>query len=237
MLLDVQELNYSNVFKNIALCDDKQIALNKKGSGIKRLVLLSFFITQAQNIAKDKKIIFAIEEIENAQSLEHQKKLVDFLKSLIKSNSQIILTTHSPFIVRLLDLKSLRIVSNKIPYIKTLEKQVLPFSSNGAFLSEVNFLAFNIGDETYHNELYGHIEMCQKMDEYKKLSIEKHSTKIYTRLERNEEKKEAIDLSTFIRHQIHHPENNKNTKYTNEELQTSIEDMREFLMEIDKETK
>ena len=38
-----------------------------------------------------------------------------------------------------------------------------------------------------------------------------------------------ITLTEYIRHQIHHPENNNNVRYTREELKESIELMREFI--------
>jgi hypothetical protein len=36
-------------------------------------------------------------------------------------------------------------------------------------------------------------------------------------------------VSEYIRHQIHHPENMHNAKFTDEQLQTSINDMRVFI--------
>ena len=36
-------------------------------------------------------------------------------------------------------------------------------------------------------------------------------------------------MSEYIRHQIHHPENTNNIRFTNEELQQSINDMRDFI--------
>jgi hypothetical protein len=36
-------------------------------------------------------------------------------------------------------------------------------------------------------------------------------------------------VSEYIRHQIHHPENTHNNRFTDEQLQTSINDMRVFI--------
>ena len=36
-------------------------------------------------------------------------------------------------------------------------------------------------------------------------------------------------VSEYIRHQIHHPENTHNARYTDEQLQASINDMRVFI--------
>lgn len=38
-----------------------------------------------------------------------------------------------------------------------------------------------------------------------------------------------ITLSEYIRHQIYHPENTNNMRYTKEQLKTSIDEMRIFL--------
>lgn len=42
-------------------------------------------------------------------------------------------------------------------------------------------------------------------------------------------KSEQKILTEYIRHQIHHPENNLNRRYTESELNTSIELMRIFI--------
>ena len=36
-------------------------------------------------------------------------------------------------------------------------------------------------------------------------------------------------LTEYIRHQIHHPENRNNVRYTRDELKKSIDEMRQFI--------
>ena len=36
-------------------------------------------------------------------------------------------------------------------------------------------------------------------------------------------------LTEYIRHQIHHPENHNNVRYTRDELKKSIDEMRQFI--------
>lgn len=43
---------------------------------------------------------------------------------------------------------------------------------------------------------------------------------------------EQITLTEYIRHQIHHPENILNIRYTSEQLKESIRLMRDFIREI-----
>lgn len=40
-------------------------------------------------------------------------------------------------------------------------------------------------------------------------------------------------LTEYIRHQIHHPENHLNARYTLTELQQSIEEMRRFISSVE----
>ena len=78
----------------------------------------------------------------------------------------------------------------------------------------------------YHNELYGFIESEELLADYKngKETIE------YIRIKRNGDlMSEQKIVSEYIRHQIHHPENTHNARYTDEQLQASINDMRVFI--------
>lgn len=84
------------------------ISFNKRGSGIKRLMLLSFFLAEAERKNNTKNIIYAIEEPETSQHPNFQNMLFSTLKELSNSeNHQIILTTHTPEIVKLIDKQDL----------------------------------------------------------------------------------------------------------------------------------
>lgn len=93
-------------------------------------------------------------------------------------------------------------------------------------LNEVNFIAFNEATEEYHDELYGFIDFQGWREEYKR---GKHC-RPYKQIGRNGEIRETKKILTeYIRHQIHHPENTHNDKYTEKELLCSINMMREFI--------
>lgn len=221
------KLKWTDVFKNVSISGDEDIPINKRGSGIKRLVLLNFFRAEAERRKEERNvpnIIYAIEEPETSQHPEHQRKLIEAFKELANTdNTQIILTTHSPAIVKLLDFEDLKLikkVENDIEVVN-IERNDLPYPS----LNEVNFLAFGEADEEYHNELYGFIESEGKLNEYKNGK----QTMIYQRMRQGQVVEEQKVLSEFIRHQIHHPENTLNDRFTMEQLQTSIRMMREFI--------
>lgn len=223
---NANELKWADVFKQISITSDDDIPINKRGSGIKRLILLNFFRAEAERKAKEnniKNVIYAIEEPETSQHPDHQVKLIEALKELSK-NSQILLTTHSPAIVKLLEFENLKLIKknesgNK--EIVSVDKQELPYPS----LNEVNFLAFNTTSEEYHNELYGYIEAQEKFNCFKKGK----ATRPYIKLYKGKTINETNILSQYIRDQIHHPENTLNDRYLEEELLESIKLMREFI--------
>lgn len=76
------------------------IPLNKRGSGVRRLILVSFFKAEAERLLKKgskKGIIYAVEEPETAQHPNNQKILQSSFSALASEpNCQVILTTHSP---------------------------------------------------------------------------------------------------------------------------------------------
>lgn len=223
----VESLKWADVFKNVSISGDDDIPINKRGSGVKRLVLLNFFRAEAERRKTEKNvpdIIYAIEEPETSQHPEHQKKLIDALIALSNSNNtQILLTTHSPAIVKMLDFEHLKLIKgSQIKEVVSIERHNLPYPS----LNEVNFLAFNESDDGYHNELYGYIESEGWLTDYKSVK----STKSYKKEWKGNVSEIQIVLSEYIRHQIHHPENAHNQRFTTDELGQSINDMRTFIM-------
>lgn len=226
-----ESLKWFDVFKNVSITGDEDIPINKRGSGVKRLILLNFFRAEAERRKLEKKvphIIYAIEEPETSQHPSHQRKLIEAFIELSKTeNTQIILTTHSPSIVKLLEFEHLKLIKEDTEKeIVNIEQSDLPYPS----LNEVNFLAFNESDEEYHNELYGYIEAEEFLPSFKN----NKETMDYIRIKRNNsEVTEQKILTEYIRHQIHHPENTKNTRFTNEQLQESIDLMRSFIKTIE----
>lgn len=223
------KLKWADVFKNVSISSDENIPINKRGSGVRRLILLNFFRAEAERRQSESNlssIIYAIEEPETSQHPKHQRKLVEAFKELAHTdNTQILLTTHSPSIVKLLDFSHVKLIKDgSVKEVVSVQKSELPYPS----LNEVNFIAFGESDEEYHNELYGFLEGEGLMSEYKNGK----STISYIRLKPNgQNKKEEKTLSEYIRHQIHHPENQHNKKYSDDELQESIMLMRKFINE------
>jgi predicted ATP-dependent endonuclease of OLD family len=224
----VESLRWTDVFKSVSIAGDEDIPINKRGSGVKRLILLNFFRAEAERrkIADSiPSIVYAIEEPETSQHTEHQKKLIKaFLDLSNAQNTQVILTTHSAALVKELRFKHLRLVKteNNTKTVQNILPNRLPYPS----LNEVNYLAFSEITEEYHNELYGYIEMENEMSNYRNAKPRMNYIELRkdgTTVPRN------IILTDYVRHQIHHPENTLNARFTFQQLSDSINLMRDFI--------
>lgn len=104
---------------------DDGIPLNKRGSGVRRLVLVSFFKAEAERrltTSNKRSIIYAIEEPETAQHPNNQKILIESFKSLAaEPGCQMILTTHSPGFASELPMDSIRFVTRDAASNPTVE--------------------------------------------------------------------------------------------------------------------
>lgn len=125
--------SWESVFK-FSLDSDYGVPVNKRGSGVRRLILLSFFRAQAErrrNSTNVPHIIYAIEEPETALHPTQQKMLIESLIELSTANvNQIILTTHSPSIAKMLPIESLRLITrddekNKVIYDSIFKENIL----------------------------------------------------------------------------------------------------------------
>ena len=87
-------------------------------------------------------------------------------------------------------------------------------------------MAFGEATEEYHDELYSFIEFQGWKNNY----ISGKQTRLYRRqLKDGRVVDEQKVLTEYIRHQIHHPENQNNVRYTRDELKKSIDEMRQFI--------
>ena len=106
--------NYGKIF-DLTLLNENNIPLNKRGSGIRRLVVLSFFQAQAEKRKIEDgapAIIYAIEEPETSQHPNHQQMIIDALCELGgQENVQVLFTTHSANLVREIPIEALRYIS------------------------------------------------------------------------------------------------------------------------------
>lgn len=114
------EIKWHNLFTPTITSDD--IPMNKRGSGVRRLLLINFFRAEAERKRKQKNtqnVIYAIEEPETSQHPDWQIKLIDALKELSENGStQIIATTHSPSLGSLIPVDNLRFIHKEGKNVK-----------------------------------------------------------------------------------------------------------------------
>ncbi len=105
---------WSGLF-SLSLNSDDGIPVNKRGSGVRRLILVSFFRAEAERRLAEgtsRTIIYAIEEPETSQHPHNQRLLLESFQDLAaESGCQVLLSTHSPSFASHLPIDSFRFVS------------------------------------------------------------------------------------------------------------------------------
>ena len=228
-------LKWPDVFKNISIAGESDIPLNKRGSGIRRLILLNFFRAEAErqlaaeNTRRDS-IIYAIEEPETSQHYEHQQLLVKALLDIsIRSNAQVVITTHSSEVVKSIGWDDIRIVNDNagVREITLPQTRYLPYNS----ISEINYLVYGLISVEYHDELYGYLHTFSGVNgEYPfDTWLYGHSVprcKYWNKIKQDGTvESQSCTLAYYIRNKIHHPENALNNPFSDDEMKQSIAEM------------
>jgi len=116
---------------NFTLDGDDGIPINKRGSGVRRLILLNFFRAEAEKtvLGSNRNVIYAIEEPETSQHPDYQVMLMKALLELAnKENRQILVTTHVPALAGLIPVEGVRYVTKDgegLPMVKMPSDTVL----------------------------------------------------------------------------------------------------------------
>lgn len=215
-------------FKNASFVlkgnDNNQIPLSSIGSGFEMMFSLIYSYYLA--IQGRKKMIILIDEPELHLHPDIQKRFVQFLLNISK-DVQVILSTHSPILVKQLmyndNVKS--IVVNKDKTISAVSDRKLSYLSS----NEVNYIAFGFATEEYHNELYEELKHIHGSN----LNYKDFDNQYF--LNTKGEPKDSpwmahpneVSKHTYIRNKIHHRADNGEATY--DELKNSIEFMRTCL--------
>lgn len=233
--VDIQR--WCDAFRQFTLRSDDGVSLDNRGSGVRRLVLMSFLHAQSlKRFGADRReIIYAIEEPETSQHSDNQVKIAAALLKLSKrENSQVVLTTHSGQMLKQLADTKIQVVSkcNGITCVSSVELSgskelyVKPLS-----LVEVSYLLLGDCVSEYHCELYGHIERnglnlaswCKKQAKMGRLEYMCECSR------KNDAKEAPHPYPTFVRDRLHHPENKKYDQVSEASISKSIMMMREFM--------
>jgi predicted ATP-dependent endonuclease of OLD family len=191
----------------------------QRSDGFKQFI--SFLLTiSADNYNKElENTILLIDEPETHL---HPPAQINLLEELIKithnhnkKNNILFFATHSNYLIDKVNLdRNFKVVKEN-----NLTTKINKIGKKTSTYSEVNYEIFGILNNDYHNELYGFIET---EDKSKLGGLKKNKKWIDSR--NNNEK--DVSLSEYIRHSIHHPENNLNKKFTDNELKISIQELK-----------
>jgi len=227
--------------------DSLDLPISQLGSGVEMIVSLLFLETMAE-ISKEN-ILILIDEPELHLHPNLQNNFIHHIVSTYDKN-QFLLSTHSPLFVK----QTLNNENNKIQFyclekeneevkILELENRVLPYVS----ANEINFIAFGLATEEYHNELYNKIETNFWNNPKNDFKILKQNGNygindcrqiIFDNEFFLKQKQQPIDSPfkstpnkvtqhTYIRNKIHHSKENGGNP-TEQEIKQSIEKMRTF---------
>lgn len=223
--------------------------VSDKGTGMQRALALSLIqvYADANNGGSKKPIFFFIDEPETfLHPMGQDRMLVAFEK--LTGKHQIFITTHSPYLLKKFkkDTHKLMIFEkdeNGNNKLQNDNQTLSLFGDSSPTWGEINYFAFDVLSVEFHNELYGFLQ-AKAIDKDQNNCYEKKfdkwlvgegfvADKNYIRLKKDgttDENKRT--LPTYIRNLIHHPENNLNEKYTNEELKISTEKMIKLLQQL-----
>lgn len=199
----------------------------QRSDGFRQFISFLLTVSAESKAEQLQNTLLLLDEPETHLHPKAQHSLLENLIEITKNNKNNIalFATHSNYMIDQEDLSR----SYKIYKLKDITKYS-GFDKKKSTYAEINYDVFSILSSDYHNELYGKIqetinENCtSKLDDFFKK--EKIIEKSY--FNSNTDKTHKVSLPTYIRHQIHHPENSKNTKFTKTELVKSIN----FLLKI-----
>lgn len=113
-----QDSKWAGLF-SLGMETNNGISLNKRGSGVRRMILVSFFKAEAERRLKTStksNIIYAIEEPETSQHPDNQRVLINAFRDLSSvPGCQVVLTTHSPGLASELPTDSIRFIQSGVP--------------------------------------------------------------------------------------------------------------------------
>jgi len=240
---------YNNAFFTLRKDDElKQVLIKDLGSGVEIILTLLLL----KNIAGESKgkIIYLIDEPELHLHPKAQEKLLELLLEESK-DKQLFISTHSPYMFQgaigaganILVFK--RNDKNEIEILNARNQGWGLFGKVSPTWGEINWFAYDLPTIEFHNELYGFIK-AKAIDEdeenARESSFDHWLSKVgwlgqekdwVKELKGRAQPAKKRTIHTYIRNSIHHPENQHNLKYSDEELRKSIQEMIDILKTIE----
>lgn len=220
--------------------------VSDKGAGMQRALTLSLirYISLIRNEYAKKQLFFFIDEPETFLHPIAQGKLLDTFEE-VSERFQVFITTHSPYLLRKFKKDKHKLIifekdENGNNKLQNDSQTLSLFGDSSPTWGEINYFAFDVLSVEFHNELYGFLQakaIDEDQDNYCEEKFDQwlvnrgfDANKVYNKqMKGGTIKSNKRTLPTYIRNLIHHPENNHNKKYTDEELKNSIEKMIKLL--------
>lgn len=220
-------------------------AVESKGNGMQRAITLALIQVYAESLhrtsEKDCPLIFMLDEPETWLHPSAQLKLGEALRD-IGEHDQVFIATHSPYLIRKFNPRSKRDLLTVISGNGNSRRVETPkdfgvLGDGEPTWAEINYNAFEICSNDFHNELYGFVQRyCKEnfnSDRENKINdflesrgLEK---KMIWKRDRNSKKggngKNNTTLPVYVRNSIHHPENKLNSTVTEEQLAESTKNL------------
>ena len=208
----------------------KSKTTDQRSDGFRQFI--SFLLTVSAE-SKNEALANTIILLDEPETHLHPTAQQDLLKELAMitkndKNNVVFFATHSNYMVDKIQLD--RNYKIEKPKDKTT---VIRFDKKTSTYASVNYDAFNIVSTDYHNELFAQAQEksgFEKGTEFDNHIKELIPTVIIKSYKKGTAKPFDCTLPTYIRHQIHHPENSLNPKFTLHELEQSIQILLNYLI-------
>jgi len=148
--------SWNKAFGGLQFVDENDVPLSKRGSGTRRLVLLSFFRATAEKGLETENddaeeyrrgVITAVEEPETALHADLQTDIISALQDVGElPHRQVLLTTHSANLIRLVQAHSIRYITGD-----KFDRRCVQVEPDGDATQLLNELNRSLGIFTDHN--------------------------------------------------------------------------------------
>lgn len=120
------DAKWENAYRAVAFHDENNVPLATRGSGMRRLALLSFFRVSARESSNGRPVIFAVEEPEVFLHPDLQREVWDALTELAaRGDSQVLITSHSSNLIARTNVTQVRyLCEGVIEQVESLEDQL-----------------------------------------------------------------------------------------------------------------
>ncbi|UQF79589.1 MAG: ATP-binding protein [Actinomyces graevenitzii] len=212
--------------------------LENKGTGMQRAFMLALLQVVAETSDNAHSgTVYGLDEPETWLHPRAQAQLSHALSKLSTNGRQILIFSHSPYMLKNIDAdKDLVYIvkRTKGAHTITLEKNFRTQPQQYITLNAINYYAFKLATPEFLDELYGYFQeliagptssLSEKQIRRELEQCDKQATHKWRNNKNPNNPPYAVQISVYVRNSIHHPENSLNASYTYEQLVDAIEEL------------